>query len=122
MSEYARILIFLISLSLVGIIIYFTRKRKLLIKYSILWIIIGLVISIFSGWIELADKLTSYLGVGHSPSFYFFLAIIFLLIISIHIFVELSRISIQVKNLIQEISLLKQKNNNTSVNEEYIDH
>ena len=110
MSDYSRIIIFLISLSLVILILFFTSKRKLSIKYSILWIISSSVILIFTTWIKLADQITGFLGVGHSPSFYFFLAIIFLLVIVIYFSVELSRITIQIKDLIQEISLLKKTN------------
>ena len=77
----------------------------MLIKYSIFWTSIVSVVTIFIIRIDMADKISTYLGIGHSPSFYFFLAIIFLLTIAMYFSVELSRMSVEIKNLIQEISI-----------------
>ncbi len=74
-----------------------------------LWMITGVIFTIFNLRIEMADKITKYLGVNHSPSFYIFLAIIFLLIIAMYFSVELSKKSVEIKNLIQEISILKKE-------------
>jgi hypothetical protein len=123
MSQYNRILIFLISLVLLLFIVVFIRRRKLQIKYSVLWLLTGFVLLFLTSWIELADQISGYLGVSHSPSLYFFLAIVFLLLIAIHVSVELSKFSLQLKSLIQEVSLLKHDRSATRMpNEEHPHH
>ncbi len=107
MTDNARILVFVLNLVLICYIIYITKKRKLLIKYSIFWTVIVSVVTVFIVNIDMADKISSYLKIDHSPSFYFFVSIIFLLVISMYFTVELSRMSTELKNLIQEISILK---------------
>lgn len=93
----------------IGLISRFIIRGKLRTEYSIIWILIGLILMVFSLWRQSLDLLAKFFGVFYAPSlifiFFFFMIFIFL----IHLSVVNSKQHEQIKKLAQEIALLKEK-------------
>lgn len=93
----------------IGLISRFIIRGKLRTEYSIIWILIGLILMVFSIWRQSLDLLANFFGVFYAPSlifiFFFFMIFIFL----IHLSVVNSKQHEQIKKLAQEIALLKEK-------------
>ena len=81
-------------------------KRKLLLKYSILWIIYGICLVIMSVSVEIIEFISSKLGIYYAPALIFISGLFFLMIYSLHLSIVISKQNIYITNLIQEVSLI----------------
>lgn len=97
------------SLGLLFLILELVRSRRLKEKYSLLWIFTALVLLVFSLSGGLLDKLGRLMGIYYSPSAFFLLAFLFLMLITVQFSVVLSKLSERNKALAQEVALLKLK-------------
>ena len=107
MTFFAKMLILLFSLITFAYILYLIRNRKMKKEYSVTWFVIGIsfiLITLFQG---LADRIAYTIGINYPPALYFLIALIFLIINMIYFSIEISRLSDQNKELIQELALLK---------------
>lgn len=85
------------------------RRRRLREEYSWLWLLTSLslfVLVIKYSWLL---AITKFIGAVLPTSTLFIGALIFLMLLSVQFSVRISRLSDQVKNLVQENALLKQK-------------
>ena len=96
------IIIFILILDLV-------RRRRLREEYSWLWLLTSaalFVLVIRYGWLEL---ITEVLGAVLPTTTLFIGALVFLMLLSIQFSVRISRLTDQVKNMVQENALLREK-------------
>lgn len=103
----AKIIIILLSLSLVIFVLNLIRKRQLKIEYSVLWLLVSLIILVASIWQDLADQVALVLGIDYPPALFLSIAIFFSLVILMHFSIELSKLKEQNKTLTQEIAIHK---------------
>lgn len=110
-----QIIALIISLLWTLIVTELVRRRKLIGGYSLLWLMTGVILIIFSLWENLLLKLTHILGLVNPPSTFFALVIIFLALILLEFSVRMSKLSRQNKELAQKMAILelkiKDKNN-----------
>ena len=106
-----RVQIFIGALLLLAIIliVHLTKKKKLDIKYSMLWICVLLVIGIFDIFPQAMDIFSTWLGIGSPTNMLFFLGFCLLLVIIFFLTKSVARLSEQVRSLIQEIALLQKE-------------
>jgi len=78
-------------------------------RYSLLWLLAGVVLLILSLSRALLAFLSRLLGVSYPPSLLFLLAFLFLLLITLHFSVVISGLSEKNRKLAQEIALLRQE-------------
>ncbi len=109
-----QVLSVIVGLTLIGVVFDLVRRRKLKEEYSLLWIIAGVVVLVFAIWYDLLLAITRLIGAVAAPSTIFFLGVIFLALISLHFSVRISVLSGQVKTLVQEFTLLKDRIEETS--------
>lgn len=83
------------------------RRRQLREKYAVLWLIIGAVIAVFGVWPPLLDRLATWLGIIDPPNLLFFLAILVLLVVTVHLSWEVSRLEDETRTLAEEIAFLR---------------
>ncbi len=108
MTGELRVFSILIGIFVFVGIIELVRQRKLREEYSWLWLLAGASILVLSSSYKFALLLGSMFG-GILPSTILYLfAIIFLVLISLHYSVKISQLHNQVKNLAQEVALLKE--------------
>lgn len=88
-------------------IVNMIRKKNLELRYALAWICVGigvLVLDIFPGLMEVISKM---LGIADPVNMLFFLGFCFSLIIIFVLTVAISRMSIRMKQLAQELALYK---------------
>jgi hypothetical protein len=85
------------------------RRRRLMERYALLWLLSGivlLILSTFRGLLEDAARIT---GIEYPPSALFFIAFAFVLVLLLHFSVAVSRLADQSKVLAQRLALLEKR-------------
>lgn len=100
---------FIVGSGLIFLIIELVRQRKLREEYSQLWFATGLAVLILIVWSDLLGWLSHLIGAVSQISTIFFFAFIFLMLISLHFSIVISKLTNQLKNLAQEHALLRSK-------------
>lgn len=101
--------------SIIGSLIFFItiieliRKKKLKEAYAIIWLFFAILFLFFSIWRKALDYISALFGIYYPPALLFLLLIVTLLLVVIQISVVISKQNEQIKNLAQEIALLKAK-------------
>jgi len=109
MPTRQKIIAILIAVSIFIVIIELVRRRKLREEYSWLWLLTGIIIIILALCQGFLLKITHLLGVILPTSTLFFCAIIFIVLLCLQFSVRISKLTDQVKNLVQEMTILKAK-------------
>ena len=108
MNIRLQIIIAVIIIVALGFIINMIRKKSLELRYALAWLIVGVgVLDIFP---ELMTKLAAMLGIYSPVNMLFFLGFCFSLVIIFILTVAVSRMSIRIKNLTQELALHEREN------------
>jgi hypothetical protein len=107
----ARIQLLAIAASgiLLLIVLELVRRRRLMERYALLWLLSGvvlLVLAIFRGLLEDAARV---IGVEYPPSALFFIAFAFVLLLLLHFSVAVSRLADQSKVLAQRLAILEKR-------------
>jgi len=105
-----KIITILIAVSLFVVILELVRRRKLREEYSWLWLLTGAVIIVLTLWYDLLLEISYIFGAVVPTSTLFFCAIIFLIFLCLQFSVKISKISDQIKNLAQELTIIKAEN------------
>lgn len=96
-----------VALLLLALIFELLRRRQLREKYAVLWLVVGLV-TLPLGFIPWSlDNVTGWLGVASGASLVLFLAVVFLLIVCIHLSWEASRLEDETRSLAEEVALIR---------------
>ncbi len=97
-----------ISLIVIGNMV---RKRRMELKYALVWFLVGSVTLVFDIFPQLLNWLAGLVGVGIPVNMLFFMGFVFSLLIIFSLSVSVSRLSGKVKRLTQEMALLEEKLN-----------
>ncbi len=84
-------------------------QRKLREEYAIVWIVMTILIGIFSLWPAGLDRIATYLGVYAPPNFIFTGFVFIILIYLLHLSVVNSQLQKKILKLSQEMALMKQE-------------
>jgi hypothetical protein len=115
MTPHQKIFAVIVSLAIFVVIISLVRDRKLRAEYSWLWLLTGFVIFVLVVWYDLLVILTAFIGAVAPTTTLFIFSILFLVLLSLHFAIKVSRLSDQLKNLAQKISLLEARMDHPSV-------
>ncbi len=91
------------------VVIELIRRGRLKERYSLLWLLAGGILLVFSSSRTMLESISRVLGIFYPPSFLFLLAFVFLLLITLHFSVVISGLSEKNKQLAQELALLRQE-------------
>ncbi|HQO34178.1 MAG TPA: DUF2304 domain-containing protein [bacterium] len=83
------------------------RKRRLLEQYSVIWLALGTIMLVLGLWYDALLFVTRLIGAGFTSSTLFFFGITICLLLNLQASFELSRNATHIKNLTQEVALLK---------------
>jgi len=111
MSLSLRLLLFLFSLIYFLIIFRLLKKDKIPVKYSMVWFLASLVILILSLFPLSLSKFANFVGFLTTSNFIVAIILVLLLIITMVLTIIISNQNKKITLLIQEVSLLKGKNN-----------
>ncbi|QSH41013.1 DUF2304 domain-containing protein [Lentisphaerota bacterium ZTH] len=83
------------------------RQKKLKEAYALIWVIMGFFFLILSCWLQGLHFFSRLIGIAYSPATLFLVLIITLILIMIQFSIVISRQVDKLKNMAQEIALLK---------------
>ena len=95
------------SLSLVAAVLWLVRRRSLREEYTPIWMGVAAALLLLSLRLDLVHALTRATGAWTASSVIFFLGEVFLVAICLNYAVRLSRAGLQIKNLAQELALVR---------------
>jgi hypothetical protein len=106
-SDSARVIAIVLSLALVVAVLWMVRRRVLREEFTPIWVGIALSLALVSLHGDLLHAMTRAIGAWTSSSTLFALGEFALLLICLTYATRLSRQSTQIKNLAQELALLR---------------
>jgi hypothetical protein len=102
-----KVVAFVVGLWMLLLIIELVRRRKLREEYSWLWLMTGSVILLLTLWFDLLKWITHLVGAVSPSSTIFLFAFLFLVFISLHFSVVISKLTDRNKELAQRYALLE---------------
>lgn len=83
------------------------RRRKLREEYSVLWLVTSVIMFALVIKYDWLEALTRFIGAGLPTTTLFIGSIIFLMLLSVQFSIQISKLTNQVKNLVQDNALLR---------------
>lgn len=94
------------AIALSFLILELVRRRRLREEYSWLWILAAILYTLSASWPDFGLWLARIVGSSNPVSAFAFLALSFLLLICVQFSVQISRLTEQNKNLMQQLAIL----------------
>jgi hypothetical protein len=107
MNFEARLLLLLLGLSVLAIAINMVRTKRLRESYALLWVLVGIGLTISPFIADFLDRLAVRLGFEYPPALLLMLAVVGLLLLIFQLSLTLSRTEDRLKILTQELGLLR---------------
>jgi hypothetical protein len=104
-----RIEVIVLAVIVCGLIFELIRRKRLMERYAILWLMAGLTVLVLALWKGLLTKLAHAAGITYLPSALFAVAFLFVLLMLVHFSTTISRLSDQNTVLAQRVALLQQR-------------
>jgi hypothetical protein len=114
--EIKNILGLIVSLIFLGYIIYLVKNSNLKEEYSFLWIAVSIVMIAISIFPQILNFLRKFLGFSFIENILYFFSLFFLLVLSLQMTVQVSRLSNQTKTLAQKLAMMEEKLNKSPNN------
>ncbi|GAA0507674.1 hypothetical protein Ade02nite_50050 [Paractinoplanes deccanensis] len=92
---------------MLAVMVELLRRRQLREKYGALWLLVAIAILPLAVVPTLLDGFSSLLGIASGLSLFLFLSVVFLLLVSMHLSWESSRLEEETRSLAEEIALLR---------------
>lgn len=91
------------------IIFELVRRRRLMERYALLWLISTTLLLALAAWRGLLEQVSTAIGIYYAPSALFVVALGFILVLLLHFSLVISRLADQNKVLAQKLSLMQQR-------------
>lgn len=88
-------------------LLWILRGGRIREKYAALWVVVGLAVVVIAAFPGLLDLLTRVTGFQVGSNLLFFLAIVLLLGVALHLSLEVSGLEDEVRVLAEEVALLR---------------
>lgn len=95
------------SLLVLAGIVELLRRRQLGEKYAVLWLVVGVLLLVFTVFPGIPVWLASVLGVAVPANLLFFVGILFLVGVVLHLSWEVSRLENETRKLAEEQAILR---------------
>lgn len=109
-----RIEVIALAVVVCGLIFELVRRRHLMERYAILWLLAGVTVLVLALWRGLLTHVSHAVGIYYPPSALFAVAFLFVLAMLVHFSTTISRLSDQNKVLAQRVALLQEQLENGS--------
>jgi hypothetical protein len=104
-----RVEVIIVAVVVCALIFELVRRKRLMERYAILWLIAGATVLILGLWQGLLSTLAHAVGVYYTPSALFAVAFLFVLVLLVQFSMTVSRLSEQSTALAQRLALLQQR-------------
>ena len=105
MTTMLRILLILVSVATMGMMVRKIRQAKVQIEDSIFWILLSMLLVVFSIFPAVADVLAGLLGIYSTANFLFLFTIFLLLVKLFTMTLRMSQLETRLKELVQRMAL-----------------
>lgn len=105
MTTMLRILLILVSVATMGMMVRKIRQAKVQIEDSIFWILLSMLLVVFSIFPAVADGLAWLLGIYSTANFLFLFTIFLLLVKLFTMTLRMSQLETRLKELVQRMAL-----------------
>src|SRR5262249_10336171 len=82
------------------------RRRQLSEKYAVLWLVVGVIVLVLTIFPDLLNALAQVTGVALPVNLLFFVGLVFLVLVTLHLSWELSRVEHETRKLAEEVAIL----------------
>ena len=106
MQTKLQIVAIVASSGLVLIVFELLRRRRLIERYALLWLLSSVVLLGLSVWTGLLKVISDAVGIVYPPNALFMIAFAFVLVLLLHFSLAISRLSGETKVLAQEVARL----------------
>jgi hypothetical protein len=106
MQTKLQIVAIVASSGLVLIVFELLRRRRLIERYALLWLLSSVVLLGLSVWTGLLRVVSDAVGIVYPPNALFMIAFAFVLVLLLHFSLAISRLSGETKVLAQEVARL----------------
>lgn len=107
MSIALRVLMVAISVVFIGFVVRLVGKGRLLLRYSLTWLALGLVCLLCSLFPEIVYAISGLVGFVTPSNFILVIGLLLLLVVALSLTAVVSRLSTANKNLVQRVALLE---------------
>lgn len=107
MFFHQKIFAVIASCLIMAVVVELVRRRKLREEYSWLWLVTGALIILLVVWYDLLVFLSSMIGAIAPTTTLFIFGLLFLMLISLHYSIQISKLSQQLKEMGQQMALLR---------------
>jgi hypothetical protein len=83
------------------------RRRQLSEKYTVLWLVVGVVLLMLTVFPNVLVSISRWVGVTLPANLLFFVAIVFLICVALHLSWELSRLENETRKLAEDLAILR---------------
>ncbi len=94
---------------LFAIVFELVRRRRLMERYALLWLLSAAMLLGLSVWGDLLELFARAVGVAYAPSALFIVALGLMLLLLLHFSLVISRLTDQTKVLAQRVGMLQQQ-------------
>ena len=91
------------------ILVYLLKKKSLSVKYSLLWLLSGIVLSVLIFIPDLLSIFVRFLGIESSMNGLFVISIGFIIILLMSLTAIVSGLNLKIRTLVQEIASLEKR-------------
>lgn len=112
MNIKIQVIVGIIVVLALSVIINMIRQKKLELRYALSWLCVGIAVLILDCFPQLITWLSVKLGIASPINMLFFFGFCFSLMIIFVLTVAISRMSIRIKELAQELALYERENSN----------
>jgi hypothetical protein len=109
MESRIQIVAVLGAAALLLIVLELVRRRRLMERYALLWLLSAVVILGLAVWQDALERLASAMGIVDAPNALFFVAVGFILLLLLHFSAAMSRLADQSKVIAQRHAILEQR-------------
>ncbi len=106
LGSTVRIVAVIATAIALGIVLELVRRRRLVERYALLWMVVAVVLVVLAVWTELLSSLTKLVGIDLPANFLFLAAFGVGFVLLLHFSVAISRLSEETKILAQEVARL----------------
>ncbi len=106
MSLRIQLMAILVSCLILIVVIDLIRREKLRARYSLFWLLAGVIFLILSLWGNLLNLLARVIGIYSPTNALFFIGFIGTVVILLYFSVIISGLSLENKKLIEKLSIL----------------
>jgi hypothetical protein len=109
MGARIQLVAILASAALLLAVLEMVRRRRLMERYALLWLLSGVVLLALASWPGALSRISRAIGIFYPPTALFIVAFIFVLLLLLHFSSAVSRLSDQTKVLAQRLALLEER-------------